>query len=317
MVFNTKYINAEIERLKKLDKALSAIAPYARNLNLLVCQRKISAVYNREEVVRNIQKTMLRKNKGNVLLTGAAGCGKTAIAEALARDFVYRALSYREESAPIYTGKRDADGDKVYSYPEVSKPMFSDYVVYELVLNSVVSGTKYRGEFEEKLRNILEEVAQYPNVILFMDEIHQISTIGAAEGATNMGQILKPALARGDIHVIGATTTDEYVHIEKDKALARRFTRIDVQEIKGADAIACTEKVLNDYAEHFGIKVNGVSAEDIYSKVKYFLPKTVFPNNVIDIIDETLAGAKFDELTEIDKSHFYATLGRMAGVIIM
>lgn len=315
-----KYIEEEIARLRRFDQSVHALAKYARNLNLAALQNKIGPVYNRETVIADVQRILCRRNKANVLLTGSAGCGKTAIAEGLAREIAFSKAKWNSDRARAEraSGKEiDAVTGEILDYAEPPMPMFADYIIYDLPLNALVAGSKYRGEFEEKLQEVMNICGQHPNIILFIDEIHQIVEAGKAEGSSGAGQILKPAMARGDIRIIGATTTEEAAFIRKDKALDRRFSEVIVPQLVGEAAVTCIENVLADYAAYHGIKCEDISAQHLVNQVAYFLPNSVFPNNVIDVIDETLASAKFDGLSSVNMTNINTTLSRMTGSIIL
>lgn len=296
-----EHYDSEILRLKQMDRECEALSKYSRNLNLAAIQGKTSPVYNRDDILDSIQKILLRRNKANILLTGLAGCGKTAIAEGLAHRIVQTRLNYLRKDKEEKT----------------SKPLFLDCVIYELSMNSLVSGSKYRGEFEEKMEAVLNICATHPNIILFIDEIHQIGVIGASEGATNMGQILKPALARGDVRIIGATTIDESAYIKKDKALARRFAEVMINPLTGDSAVQCLGKIMKDYEAFHKIKLKGIEAKPLLDKVVYFMPNGVFPNNVIDVIDETLASAKYEGKKTVTMAEMNQTISRITGCIIV
>lgn len=301
MTQHDDFLDLEVMRLRHMDRECEALSKYSRNLNLAAIQGKTSPVYNREDVLDSVQKILLRRNKANILLTGLAGCGKTAIAEGLAHRIVQTRLDYQR--------KNDEQSEP--------KPLFLDCVIYELSMNSLVSGSKYRGEFEEKMEKVLEICATHPNIILFIDEIHQIGVIGAAEGATNMGQILKPALARGDVRIIGATTIEESEYIKKDKALARRFAEVMIHPLTGESAVQCLGKIMKDYESFHEIKLKNIKAKALFDKVVYFMPNSVFPNNVIDVIDETLASAKYEGRKTVTMTEINQTISRITGCIIV
>lgn len=311
------FVENECARLRDIDRRYSALSQCSRNLNLEVLTGKIGQVYNRESTIESVQKILLRRNKANVLLTGAAGCGKTAIAEGLAQRIVKDRLAYMKESG-TETPKAVYTGDYQVSFTKKStpKPLFFDCIIYELSMNSLLSGTKYRGEFEEKLQNVLRIISDNKNIVLFIDEIHQINEIGNSEGSTGMGHILKPALSRDELRVIGATTTEEAAIIKKDKALSRRFTEIVIPQLQGESAVECLGKVMDDYAAFHNIKIKGVDAKTLLEKVRYFMPNSVFPNNVIDVIDETLASAKYDNKKSVGMSEINQTMSRITGLII-
>lgn len=313
----------EIERLLDFDYHNDSLSKYARNLNLLALEGKLGAVHNRDDSLTAVQKILLRHTKPNVLLTGAAGCGKTAIVEGLAQRIVEIRLAYlkgredaRKTAFDNALAETHSHGQAELTAMEAAeafpKPLFYDTVIYDLNMNALVSGAKYRGEFEEKLEAVISVAKRNPNIILFIDEIHQINSIGAAEGSSNMGQILKPALARGDIHVIGATTTEEAEILRRDKALSRRFSDVHVTQLTGGAAVECLKKIMADYANHHGIKINNVDPTHLYNAVQNMMPGSVFPNNVIDVVDEALASAKFDGKERIGSLELSNTLYRIA-----
>lgn len=320
------------EIYERFNRNVPTIAQYSRCLNLLYLKGQLDPCYHRDGLLVSIQKILLRKNKANVLLTGAAGCGKTAIAEGLASIITERRITYQEEwnklhkeylkahkawkRACVKADEECIDRPAEPQWIDPPKPHLASCVIYDLSLNALVGGTKYRGEFEERLQKVLDECKKNPNIILFIDEIHQIGTVGASDGSEGASQILKPALARNDIKVIGATTTEEKAYITKDKALARRFCEVEVAQLVGNPAVETADKILADYCQYHKVNTD-VSATDILAKVQFFLPKSVFPDNIINIIDETLAGAVFDGLKSVDMSHFNATLSRMTGKIIV
>jgi len=294
---------------------------------------KLDPCYHRETPITSIQKILLRKSKPNVLLTGPAGCGKTAIAEGVAAVLAERAILqtekevYAEETyrkaAKAWERARDNAwySDQDFNEPmptkaEVPSAFLSNCVVYDLPLSALVSGTQYRGDLEKRIEELLNECRRYPNIILFIDEIHQIIDAGECEGGSGVAQMLKPALSRCDIRVIGATTTDEAKILMKDKALARRFNEVEIAPLCGNAAIETAEGILADYSKHHGITTE-VDVELIMANLATFLPKSVFPDNFINVVDETLAGCKFDRKETATTADFNATLSRMAGVIIM
>ena len=222
-------------------------------------------VIGRDKEINLVIESLLRKKKSNPLLIGPAGVGKTAIVEELARRI-------KEKAVP---------------YSLINKK------IIELPMGDLVSGTKYRGEFEERLTKIIKEVIKNKNIILFIDEIHTMVNAGGAEGAINAGDILKPYLARGDLKVIGATTTEEYEKfIAKDKALERRFETILVNE----PDLDETKKILlglkSSYEQHHKIKISEENLNDIISLSNRYLFRKKNPDKAIDLLDSVCAYVK-------------------------
>lgn len=304
------------------------IAKYGRNLNLLYLDGRIDRCYHRDDTITQIQKILLRKNKANIMLTGSAGCGKTAIVEGLAAVITERRITFsdtyaklkRKHSAAVKKWKKE-NADKAISensvqcpiFDDPPKPLLCDCVIYDVSLTALVGGTKYRGEFEERIQRMIDECRANPEVILFFDEMHHLCRIGASEGCESAAQMLKPALARKDIRVIGATTTEEKAYVAKDKALARRFSEIEVQSLFGDVAAETAKHILKDYCQFHNVHTDA-SADAILAQVQRLLPHTVFPDNFINVVDETLAGAVFEGRESINITHFYAVLQQKSGM---
>lgn len=333
-----KFSKAAVERAiqyqKKVNNSVGDLSSMARNLTLLALERKLNEVYHRDDTITTVQKILLRKSKPNVLLTGMAGCGKTAVAEGLAIAIARKCCEWCEQVEAVEKEykktlkewrKIDGNYDEDFHttpYPpkpaDPPKPPLCECVVYDLPLNACISGTKYRGEFEEKLEKIMRACANNGNIILFIDEIHQMNKLGdGAEGGATMGQVLKPALARAEIRVIGATTTEESKFLKADKALARRFTEVELKPLRDEAATMTAKGIMETYLKLHGVSAPNVSSAFLLDKINAFLPNTVFPDNFINVVDETLASAVFDGLTEVEDSHFNATLSRLAGVVIV
>ena len=211
------------------EQAYDALKRYARDLTALAAEGKIDPVIGRDEEIRRTIQVLSRRTKNNPVLIGEPGVGKTAIAEGLAQRIV--------------------KGD----VPESLK----DKKLLALDMGSLIAGAKYRGEFEERLKSVLSEVqAEGGRIILFIDELHTIVGAGKAEGAMDAGNLLKPALARGELHCVGATTLDEYrKHIEKDAALARRFQPVFVSEPTVEDTISILRGLKEKYEQHHGVRI--------------------------------------------------------------
>ena len=319
-----KYYNDETSRLHGMNSRLSALASMSRNLNLLALEENLAPVFHREAEVEAIEKLLLRRTKPNVLLTGPAGCGKTAIAEALAIHIANQKVQWEYENAKAEREhdkamkawmERDCDMDEPVRRG-VPKPPLCDVVIFDLSMNALVSGTRFRGDFEEKLQSIMDDCKKDSNIVLFLDEIHQINTIGMAEGAGGMGQILKPALARAEIKVIGATTTEDSAILKKDKALARRFSEVEVHPLIGNEATETADSILKDYEKFHRVSVKDITAEQILEMVNFHIGG-VFPNNFIDVIDETMSGARFEGKSFIGLDSIKKTLSRMTGNVIL
>lgn len=307
---------------KQVDTECPTIAKYSRNLNLLYLNGLLDPCYHREACIEQIQKILLRKNKANVLLTGIAGCGKTALVEGTAAQMAKRKLAYElacdqewKAYKTIVRARMRADGaygdETEESFEAPPKPHLCDCVIYDLSLTALVGGTKYRGDFEDRLQKIVEECRNHPNVILFVDEVHRLTTVGKAEGSESSAQALKPALARNEIRVIGATTTEEKDFVAKDKALWRRFCEIVVTPLSGEAAAKTAERILQDYCQFHEI-VTDASATELLKLVQEQLPNSVFPDNLINVIDETLASAVFDDRYSVGMVQFQYVLDRLA-----
>ncbi len=244
----------------KGDKNLET---YTINLNKLVAEGKIDPLIGREKEVERVVQILCRRRKNNPLLVGEAGVGKTAIAEGLAKLIVEKKI------------------------PEVLQEM----VIYSLDLGSLIAGTKYRGDFEQRLKNVLKQLKAQKNAILFIDEIHTIIGAGSASGGTlDASNLLKPALAKGDLKCIGATTYQEYRAVfEKDQALARRFQKIDVEEPDVQTTISILKGLKLHFEKHHNVKFSAsalISAAELSAR---FISDRQLPDKAIDIIDE--AGA--------------------------
>lgn len=210
--------------------------------------------------------TLLRRTKNNPVLIGGAGVGKTAIAEGLAQ-------AVSQGSVP------DALKDKR---------------VMALDIGAMLAGSKFRGEFEERLKSVMDEVkASNGGVILLIDEIHTVVGAGASEGAIDAGNMMKPALARGELQTIGATTEDEYRrYIEKDAALERRFQPIRVDEPETNDAIEMLKILRPKYENHHGVKITDNALESAVSLSQRYISERLLPDKAVDLIDEAASGVR-------------------------
>ena len=245
-----------------------ALEQYGRNVTDLARQGKLDPVIGRVEEIRRTIQVLSRRTKNNPVLIGEPGVGKTAIVEGLA--------------------ERIAAGD----VPSTIK----DKEVVELDMSALVAGAKYRGEFEDRLKSVLKEVQKANGrVILFIDELHTIVGAGATEGSMDAGNILKPALARGELHMIGATTLDEYhKYIEKDQALARRFQTVFVSEPTVEDTISILRGLKEKYEQHHRVRITDaalVSAADLSNR---YISERFLPDKAIDLVDEAASRLRME-----------------------
>ncbi len=260
------------------EEKYQALKKYGRNLTDIAKQAKLDPVIGRDEEIRRIIQVLSRRTKNNPILIGEPGVGKTAIVEGLAQRIVNNDIPATLE------GKQ----------------------VIVLDLGALVAGAKYRGEFEDRLKAVLKEVEQRSGeIILFIDEIHTLVGAGAAEGSMDASNMLKPALARGELHCVGATTTDEYrKYIEKDSALERRFQPILVQEPTEEDTISILRGIKEKYEVHHGVRIQDAATVAAVTLSNRYIADRFLPDKAIDLIDEAASSLRIeiDSMpTEIDE----------------
>ena len=284
-----KDIEKAIQELRKGGRVTSASAEetynalnkYAKNLNELADSGKLDPVIGRDEEIRRVLQILSRRTKNNPMLVGEPGVGKTAIAEGLAHRIV--------------------QGD----VPENLK----DKVIFSLDMGALIAGAKYKGEFEERLKSVVKEVTSSDgNIILFIDEIHTLVGAGGGEGAMDAANILKPALARGELRAIGATTLDEYQkYFEKDKALERRFQKVMVEEPDTESAISILRGIKEKYETHHKVRIKDEAIIAAVELSERYITNRFLPDKAIDLMDEAAAklrmeiNSKPEELDVLDR----------------
>ncbi len=274
------------------EQGYDALKRYARDLTEAAAEGKIDPVIGRDEEIRRTIQVLSRRTKNNPVLIGEPGVGKTAIAEGLAQRII--------------------KGD----VPESLK----NKKLLSLDMGALVAGAKYRGEFEERLKAVLKEIeAEAGRVILFIDELHTIVGAGKAEGSMDAGNLLKPALARGELHCIGATTLDEYrKHIEKDAALARRFQPVFVNEPNVVDTISILRGLKERYELHHGVRITDSALVAAATLSNRYITDRFLPDKAIDLMDEAASRLKMEidskpeELDVIDRDLMQMKIEREA-----
>ena len=269
-----RYVEPELQTEKERRAKLPSLTKYGRDLTELAQSGRLDPVIGRENETERLIRVLLRRCKNNPCLIGDAGVGKTAVVEG----FAQRIAAGQVPQGLL--GKR----------------------VYSLDLTAMLAGAKYRGDFEERLKSVIEEAAGCKNVILFIDELHGIVGTGAAEGAIDAANILKPQLARGEICLIGATTTEEYRRfIEKDSALERRFQPITVEQPTESQAVEILRGMRHSYEQHHHVTItDGALEEAVRLSVRYIQDRRL-PDKALDLVDEAAArvrsgGAQYAEL---------------------
>ena len=260
---------------KEKDGKTKTLDKYCKDLTSEAKAGRIDPVIGREEEISRVMQILVRRTKNNPVLIGEPGVGKTAIAEGLAVKMV------NNDVPELLAGKR----------------------VLSLDLSSMVAGTKYRGEFEDRFKKSLEEATKAGNVILFIDELHMIMGAGNSEGAMDAANMLKPLLARGELHVIGATTLDEYrKRIEKDSALERRFQKVLVKEPSTTDTILILKGIRSKFEEHHGIKIPDDAIDQAVILSSRYITDRFLPDKAIDLIDEAASRLRIKASTEPDET---------------
>jgi len=284
-----KGLRAAIDELRKGERVTSASAEetynslnkYAKNLNQLANDGKLDPVIGRDEEIRRVLQILSRRTKNNPMLVGEPGVGKTAIAEGLAHRII--------------------QGD----VPENLK----NKVVYSLDMGALIAGAKYKGEFEERLKSVVKEVTSAEgDIVLFIDEIHTLVGAGGGEGAMDAANILKPALARGELRAIGATTLDEYQkYFEKDKALERRFQKVMVDEPDTESAISILRGIKEKYEAHHQVRIKDDAIIAAVELSQRYITNRFLPDKAIDLMDEAASklrmeiNSKPEELDVLDR----------------
>src|ERR687898_828048 len=252
---------------KKSSKLLDQ---FGRNLTKLAADGKLDPVVGRETEIERIMQILSRRTKNNPVLIGEPGVGKTAVVEGLAQ---------RITNADV---------------PELLKGK----QIYTLDLAALVAGSKYRGEFEERLKKVMKEITQRGDIILFIDELHNLVGAGAAEGAIDAASILKPALARGELQTVGATTLDEYrKYLERDSALERRFAQIRVDQPSPEDTVRILEGLRERYEQHHRVTIRDDALEAAAELADRYISDRFLPDKAIDLIDEAASRARIKAMT--------------------
>ncbi len=251
-------------------KDCPTLSSYGKDLTALAKSEKLDPIIGRDNETERVIQILARRTKNNPCLIGEPGVGKTAVVEGLAQ--------------------RIADGN----VPE----MLLEKKIITLDISSMIAGAKYRGEFEERLKNVMNEVAKKPEIILFIDEIHTLVGAGAAEGAMDAANILKPALSRGEMQLIGATTINEYrKNIEKDAALERRFQSVMVGEPTAEEAILILKGLRDKYEAHHKLKISDDAIEAAVNLSKRYINDRYLPDKAIDLVDEAASRIRISNFT--------------------
>ena len=297
---NKKDLKAAILELRKGEKVTSASAEdnynslekYAKNLNKLAAENKLDPVIGRDEEIRRVLQILSRRTKNNPILIGEPGVGKTAIAEGLAHRIINEDVPDNLKSKQIYS----------------------------LDMGALIAGAKYKGEFEDRLKSVIKEVTSANGeIVLFIDEIHTLVGAGGGEGAMDAANILKPALARGELRAIGATTLNEYQkYFEKDKALERRFQKVLIDEPSNEDAISILRGIKEKYETHHRVQIKDEAIIAAVELSQRYITDRFLPDKAIDLIDEAAAklrmemNSKPEELDELDRKVMQLEIEREA-----
>ncbi len=273
--------NGERVTSQSAEETYNSLNKYARNLNELAETGKLDPVIGRDEEIRRILQILSRRTKNNPMLVGEPGVGKTAIAEGLAHRII--------------------QGD----IPENLK----DKIIYSLDMGALIAGAKYKGEFEERLKSVIKEVVSAEgDIVLFIDEIHTLVGAGGGQGAMDAANILKPALARGELRAVGATTLDEYQkYFEKDKALERRFQKVMVEEPDTESAVSILRGIKEKYETHHKVRIKDEAIIAAVELSQRYITNRFLPDKAIDLVDEAAAklrmeiNSKPEELDVLDR----------------